>query len=192
MIIPTVFLKLLLLLYNDCWHGFWVRSWWPHMLWQAVTLWLVNRGVAVRRGRPVKQVCNRKGTTWYENYAIRFRQWFQSGSRIEPGIRRRLEALGRLWRYCLQGVQALAPPSSRKKIWGKKKSPLRVYVSPSISQTYNSVLPSRIKWERYIFYKEVCFVSLIEVHSLSLIMFLVGSMRNIQHCGKQVPEPILS
>ena len=35
----------------------------------------------------------------------------------------------------------LAPPGTRKKIWGKKKSPLRVYVSPSLSlsQTYNKL-----------------------------------------------------
>ena len=33
-----------------------------------------------------------------------------------------------------KGVQALAPTGSRKKVWGKKKSPLWVYVSPSISQ----------------------------------------------------------
>ena len=78
-----------------------------------------------------------------------------------------------------KGVQVLAPPGSRKKIWGKKKSPLRVYVSPSISQTY-SVPLSRIKWEIY-FYKEVCFILFIEVHSLSLIMFLIGSMRSIQY-----------
>ena len=38
-----------------------------------------------------------------------------------------------------KGVQALAPPSSKKKIWGKKKSPLWVFVSPSISQIYNKL-----------------------------------------------------
>ena len=37
------------------------------------------------------------------------------------------------------GVQVLAPPSSRMKIWDKKKSPLGVYVSPSISQTNNKL-----------------------------------------------------
>ena len=78
-------------LYNDCWHGFWVRSWWPHVLWQAVTLWLVNRGMAVHQGRLVEQVCNRKETTWYENHAVRFRQSIQSESRVEPGIRSRSE-----------------------------------------------------------------------------------------------------
>ena len=39
-----------IMLYNDFWYGFWVRSWWPRMLWQAVTLWLVNREMAVHRG----------------------------------------------------------------------------------------------------------------------------------------------
>ena len=37
-------------------------------------LWLVNMGMVVRRGRPVEQVCNQKGTRWYENHAVRFRQ----------------------------------------------------------------------------------------------------------------------
>ena len=92
-----------LLLYNNCWHGFWVRSWWPCVLWQAITLWLVNREMAVRQGRPVEQVCNRKETTWYENHAFRFRQRVQSESSVEPGILSRSEALGRLWRYGLQG-----------------------------------------------------------------------------------------
>ena len=50
-----------------------------------------------------------------------------------------------------KGVQSLAPPGSRKKIWGKKKSPLWVYVSPSIPQTYNKLR------ERYIFIKKVLF-----------------------------------
>ena len=58
-------------------------------------------------------------------------------------------------------AEALAPPGSRKKLWGKK-SPIWVYVSLSISQIYNCVPLSRIKCERYIFYK-VCFVSSIEV-----------------------------
>ena len=49
------------------------------------TLWLVNGGMAVRRGRPVQQVCNRKETRWYENHAVRFRQSVQSESRVEPG-----------------------------------------------------------------------------------------------------------
>ena len=66
------------------------------------------------------------------------------------------------------------------KIWGKKKSPLWVYVSPSIFQTYNKLCaPFENKMREIYFYKEVCFVSFIEVCSLSLIMFLVGSMRSI-------------
>ena len=49
----------------------------------------------------IQQVCNRKETTWYENHAVR--QSIQSESRAEPGIRSWSEALGRLWRYGLQG-----------------------------------------------------------------------------------------
>ena len=45
---------------NGCWHGFWVRSWWLRVLWQAVTLCLVNRGVAVRRGRSSRYVSWRR------------------------------------------------------------------------------------------------------------------------------------
>ena len=59
------------------------------MLWQAVTLWLVNRGITVHRGRPVELVCNWKETMWYENHAVRFRP---SPVRIEPGISSRSEA----------------------------------------------------------------------------------------------------
>ena len=50
------------MLYNFCWHRFGVHSWWPRVLWQAVTLWLVNREMAMRWGRPFEQVCNREGT----------------------------------------------------------------------------------------------------------------------------------
>ena len=146
----------------------------------TVTLWLVNGGMALLRGRLVEQVCIKKETTWDENHAVRFR--VQSESRVEAGIHSRSEASGRLWRHGLQGVQALAPLGSRKKIWDKKKSPFWVYVTPSISQTYNKLCTSfENKMREIYFYKEVCFVSLIEVRSLSLIMFLFGSMRSIQH-----------
>ena len=117
------------MLYNDCWHGFWAGSWWSRVLWQAVMLRLVNRGMAVHRGRPVEQVYNRKETMWYENYAVRFRQSIHSESRVEPGIRSRSEAsltslTIRLARECKRWLQ--------KEDMGQKE----VYVSPSISQTY--------------------------------------------------------
>ena len=122
-------------LYNDCWHGFWVRSWWPRVLWQAVTLWLVNRGMAVHRGRPVEQLCNRKETTWYENHAVWFRQSSQNRASSQ-GYAADQGRLCRLWRYGLQGSASVG---SRKTIWGKKKSSFWVYVSPSLSQTYNKL-----------------------------------------------------
>ena len=141
------------MLYNDCWHGFWVRSLWPYVLWQAVTLWLVNRGMAVCRGGPVEQVCNRKETTWYENHVVRFRHWVHWESRVEPKIRSRSEALGRLWRYGLQGgCKRWHPLAPGRRYGARRTPPLWVNVSPSFSQTYTNCVPtSRIKWERYIF-----------------------------------------
>ena len=120
-------------------------------------MWLVK---AMRRGRPVEEECNRKDTTWYENHAVRFRQSVQSESRVKPWIRSRSEALEVVSdNTACKLVQALAPPGSRKKIWGKKKSPLRVYVSSSISQTYNKLCaPFENKIRAIYFYKEVCFV----------------------------------
>ena len=53
-----------------------------------------------------------------------------------------------------KGVQALASPGSWEKIWDKKKFPLCVYISPSISQITNWGPLSRIKWEIY-FCKQV-------------------------------------
>ena len=160
------------MLYNDYWHGFWVRSWWPRGLWQAVTLWLVNRGLAVRRGRPVEQVCNQKETTWYENPAFRFRQSDKSEeSRTRDTQPIRGVSVVSEDTFC-KGGGSIGTPGSRKKIWGKKKSPLWVYVSPSISQTSTNCVPlSRIKWERDIFY---CFVSLIEFRKSCLVISLMN------------------
>ena len=42
----------------------------------------------------------------------------------------------------------------------------------SLKLTTNCVPLLRMKWERYFFYKEVCFVSFIEVRSLSLCSWL--------------------
>ena len=144
------------MLYNDCWHGFWVRSWWPHLLWQAVTLWLVNKGMAMRWGRLVKQVCNRKETTWYENHAVRFRQSVQAESRVEPGIRSRLEALVsslmiRFARGCKRWH--LLAPGRR---YGARRSPLSEYMPLHLSLKHitNCMPLSRIKWEREIFIKK--------------------------------------
>ena len=69
----------LLLLYNDSWHGFSVRPWWPRVLCHGVTFWLVNRGMAGRSDLESSQ------------------------KRVERGICNRSEAQGRLWRYGLQG-----------------------------------------------------------------------------------------
>ena len=171
----------LLVLYKDCWHEFWVRSWWPRVLRFAITMWLVNRGVAVRRGRPVEKVCNRKGATWYENHTVRFRQ---SPVRIESRIRETQPIRGVLSSLTIRlerGCKRLHSRAPRRR-YGARRGYLSKYMSLhlSLKLTANCVPLSRIKWEIY-FYKEVCFVSFTEVRSLSLIMFLVGSMRSIQH-----------
>ena len=156
------------MLYNSCWHGFWVRSWWPRVLWQAVTLWLANSGMAVRLGRPVEQVCNRKETTWYENHVLRFRQSGSQNRESSQGYAADRRRLRRLWRYGLQVGANVGTPGSRKKIWDKKKSPLWVCVSPSISQSYNKLCAHfENKMREIYFYKEVCFV-----RSLKFVRYL--------------------
>ena len=93
--------------------------------------------MAVRRGRLVEQMCNRKETTWFENHAVRLGHLVQSESRVESGIGSRSEvSRASVTIRLASGVQALAPPGLRMKIWGKKSS-LWLYVSPSISQTYD-------------------------------------------------------
>ena len=58
-------------LYN-IWYGFSVRSEWPRVLWQAVTLWLVNRAVTVVGiGKSNRCVSGRRPR---DNHAVRFRQ----------------------------------------------------------------------------------------------------------------------
>ena len=66
------------LLYN-IWHRFSVRSWWPRVLWQSVTLWLVNRG-AIRALGYNRCVTGRRSRD--ENHAIRFRQSEENHSQV--------------------------------------------------------------------------------------------------------------
>ena len=158
-----VLIPFALLLYNDCWHGFKVSSWWPRVLWQAVTLGLVNRGMAVRRGRPVEQVCYQKEATWYENYAVWPRQSVRSESKVEPKIRSPSEALvSSLTIRLARGCKRWHPLAPGRR-YGARRSPNSEYISLhlSLKLTTNCVSLSRIKWEIYS-YKEVCFVSLIE------------------------------
>ena len=146
-------------LYNDNCYGFWARFRWPRVFWQAVTLWLVNRGMTVRPGRPVEQMCNRRETTWYENYAIRF--YTVSSVRFESRVRDTKAIRGvrssltiRLARRCKHWH-----PRAIGRRYGARRIPLSEYISLNLSLklTTNCVLLSWIKWEIY-FYKEVCFV----------------------------------
>ena len=129
-----------MLLYNDCWHEFWVHSWWPHMLWQAVTLWLVHKEMAVCLGKPVKQVRNWKETTWYENHAVRFRQSVQSESRGTRDMQLIRSVSDLSDDTAWKGVQALTPAGSRTKIWGKY---LSICLSIYLSNLQQTVCPFR-------------------------------------------------
>ena len=111
-----------------------------------------KQGMTACHGSQVQQVCNRKETMWYPRGQILYRvQRIGSRARDTQPIR----GLGRLWRYGLHGGASVVTPWFPEEGMGKKKCPLRVYVSPSISQlTTNRGPLSRIKWKIY-FYKEV-------------------------------------
>ena len=126
------------MLYNDCWHGLWVRSWCPSVLWQTVMLWLVNRGIVVHQ-QCVEQVSNRKETTWYENHAVRFRQSAQSESRVELEICSRSEVWGHLWRYGLQEGASVGTHWLQEEDIGQEEVPslsicLSIYLSKDMGQ----------------------------------------------------------
>ena len=135
-----------------------VRSWWPRVIWQAVTLWLVNRGIVVCRGRSVEQVYYRKKTTWYENYVVSLGMSVQSESSrtrdTQPirGVRLPLTIrLSRRRKRCY--------PLAPGRRFGTRWIPLSEYMilHLSLKLTTNCVPLSRIKRDMY-FYKEVCFV----------------------------------
>ena len=99
--------------------------------------------MAVRQGRPVEQVCNRKEITWYENHAVRFSQ-YQSESRVEREIRTRSEALGRLWRYGLQEGASFGDPWIQEEDMGQEEFPsLSVCLAIYLSDLQQIVRPFR-------------------------------------------------
>ena len=84
--------------------------------------------------------------------------------------------LGHLWR---NGLQAFAPPGSRKKIWGKKKSPLWVCLGVCLwvclSIYLSNLLCTRFEnkmRERFFIKKCASFRSLKFVHYLGLCSWL--------------------
>ena len=156
------------MLYNDSCHGFGVRSWWPRVLWQAVMLWLVKRGIAVRRGRPVEQVCNRDMRTTRSdlNSAVRIesRAWDTQPIR---GVRSSLTIrLARGWKHW----HPLAPG----RIYGTRRSPLYEYMflHLSLKLTTNCVPLSRIRWKRYTFLKK--YVSFVHWSSFIIFDYVLG------------------
>ena len=129
--------------------------------------------MAVCRGRPVEQVCTGR--------RLRDMRTMQSESRVKPGTHSRSEAsLTSLIIWLTRRCKHWHPLAPGRR-YGTKRSPLSEYMSLHLSLTYNKqCVPFENKMREIYFYKEVCFISFIEVCSLSSIMFLDGSMRSIQ------------
>ena len=101
----------------NIWHGFSVRSWWPHVLWQAVTSWLVNSSAI---GALTYNRCLTGRRSRDENYVVRFKQSAENCSQARDmqtirGVSDKL-ARGCKHRHHLT-------PGRR---YGKKKSSLRL------------------------------------------------------------------
>ena len=115
------------MLYN-IWHGFSVSSLWPRELWQAVTLWLVNRAMTVvgvvRSNRCVTRRRPR------DNHAVRFRQRAENressqGHAADQRVRSSLTI--RLARGCKSCFPWLPEE------YGTRRSPLSEYMSLHLS-----------------------------------------------------------
>ena len=111
--------------------------------------------MALRRGRPVEQVCNRKETTWYENHVVRVSESNQNWESSQGYTANQRRLTIRLAREC----KHWHPLALGRRYWARR-SPLSEYMSLHLSLkfTTNCVPLSKIKWDIYIFYKEVCFV----------------------------------
>ena len=120
-------------LYN-IWHGFLVRSWGPRVLWQAVTLWLVNSSAIGALGYN-RCVTGRRSRN--EHHVVKFRQSAENRSRARDTqpIRGVSDELAR-------GCKRWHPLAPGRR-YGKKKSSLWVYVSPPISHTPQKHQPFR-------------------------------------------------
>ena len=111
----------------------------------------------------VKQVCNRKETTWWEPRS-QLLDRVQSIA-VKPGTRSWSEVSLTI----LQGGASVSTPWLLEEDMGR--SPLSEYMSRHhLSHTTETSTLSRIKCERYIFIKK-CVRSFIEVRKLYLIMF---------------------
>ena len=156
------------LLYNDCWHRFMGLFLVTRVLWQAVTLWLVNRGdpKCVGVGQSSSCVTERE-TTWYENHEVRLR--VQSESIVEPGIRSWSGALGHLWRYGLQAGASVSTPWLQVEDMGQEEVPsLSICLSIYISNFQQTVCPFENKMRVIYFFIKNCVSS---VHWSSFIIF---------------------
>ena len=142
-------------------------SWWPRVLWQAVTLWFVNRGwPCVEVGRSSRCVTGRRPhdkRTTQSDLDSQASQNRESNQEYAADQRR----LWHLWRYGLQWeYKRWHPLAPGRRRYGAR-SPLSEYMSLylSLKLITNCGPLSRIKLIEIYFYQEVCFVrSLKFVH----------------------------
>ena len=141
-----------MIMLNNIWHGFSVCPWRPRVLWQAVTLWLVNNS-AIRALGYNRYVTGRRSRD--ENHAVRFRQNGENRSRARDtqpirNVSDKLAMECKHWH-----------PLTPRRRYGQKKSSLWVYVFyPSLTYKRN-IKPFENKvWELYFLLRSVFFRSL--------------------------------
>ena len=99
-------------------------------------------------------------TTWLDS--------IQSESRVEPGICRWSEALGRIWRYGLQGDASVGTPWFHEEDMGQEEVPcLSIFLSIYFTNLHKLCAPFKNKMREIYFYKEACFV-----RSLKFVRYL--------------------
>ena len=131
--------------------------------------------MAVRRGRPVEQVCNRRGP---RDMKTTRSDLVSSQKRIKPGIRIWSEASRtvRLPRGCKRW-HSLAPG----RRYGARWCPLSQYISVHLSLKFTTKLCALFenKWERYIFIKKC--VSFVRWSSFIIFDYVLGWIHKRQY-----------
>ena len=156
-------------LYNDYWHGFGICSWCSRVLWQAVTLWLVNRGwQCVRADRSSSYVTGRVPHDMRTTRSDLDKQ-AKKNRESNLGFAAEHRRLRRLWRYGLQRGASVSTHWLPEEDMGQEVPTL--IICPSIYLS-NLVPLSRIKWDIYIFIKKC--ISFVHWSSFVIFHYVLG------------------